>query len=184
MIADESSNALGLAVAGVGSWEALGWAGARHMFHAILDEALLEAGIGETRSAVPDSVLPDTIGPKIAKATSILSNHWARVTNCRYTVGNDTLVGLVAGAEQGWGVVVSAEPATIVSVATDCGREGRVTGCGSWFGEYGGAAEIVTKAGRCCRRMDINAAVTALEQPVCRTNRCARCHRFAGRSGT
>jgi len=63
-----------------------------------------------------------------------------------YALGNDTLVALVAGAKAGWGVVVVAGTSNNCYGRDITGREGRVTGMGSWFGEYGGAAEIMAKA--------------------------------------
>ncbi|MCO5204650.1 MAG: ATPase [Anaerolineae bacterium] len=145
LIADENGNALGLGTAGVGSWEALGWAGARHVFHAILDEALQEAGIGRNEISGAGFGIAGYDWPEDRQGhINIIES--LGITNCRYTVGNDTLVGLVAGAEQGWGVVVSAGTSNNCFGRDRQGREGRVTGCGSWFGEYGGAAEIVTKA--------------------------------------
>jgi N-acetylglucosamine kinase-like BadF-type ATPase len=61
-------------------------------------------------------------------------------------VVNDTVVGLVAGAEEGWGVAVVAGTSNNCRGRDRQGREGRVTGNGSWFGEYGGAGELVTWA--------------------------------------
>jgi N-acetylglucosamine kinase-like BadF-type ATPase len=64
-----------------------------------------------------------------------------------YRVVNDTILGLVAGAKDGWGVVVVA--------GTGCNcrgwdkvnkREGRVTGYGIQTGEYAGATELVYRA--------------------------------------
>jgi N-acetylglucosamine kinase-like BadF-type ATPase len=64
-----------------------------------------------------------------------------------YRVVNDTILGLVAGAKDGWGVVVVA--------GTGCNcrgwdkvnkREGRVTGYGITAGEYAGATELVYRA--------------------------------------
>jgi N-acetylglucosamine kinase-like BadF-type ATPase len=63
-----------------------------------------------------------------------------------YALGNDALVGLVAGAKQGWGIVVAAGTSNNCRGRDRHGREGRVSGAGSWFGEYGGAAEIVSRA--------------------------------------
>lgn len=68
------------------------------------------------------------------------------LVNAPYALGNDTLVGLVAGAEKGWGVVVVAGTSNNCRGRDRNGYEGRITGSGSWFAEYGGAMEIVTKA--------------------------------------
>ena len=57
---------------------------------------------------------------------------------------NDTIVGLLAGASQGWGVAV------VAGTGTNCWgwdmdhRVGRVTGVG--YGEYGGAGNLVYQA--------------------------------------
>ena len=84
----------------------------------------------ETRSVEPVSVLPDTIGPEDRQGhINIIES--LGMTNCCHTVGNDTFGYLVAGAEQGWGVVVSAGTSNNCFVATDRAVEGRVTGCGS-----------------------------------------------------
>ena len=61
-------------------------------------------------------------------------------------VVNDTIIGLVAGAEAGWGV------ALVAGTSNNCWgwdaqhRIGRVTGNGTMFGEHGGAGELVMKA--------------------------------------
>lgn len=145
LIADENGHALGLGTAGAGSWEALGWAGARQVFHAILDEALLQAGIGRNQISGAGFGIAGYDWPEDRDGhIDIIES--LNLTNCRYTFGNDTLVGLVAGAEQGWGIVVSAGTSNNCLGRDRLGRVGRVTGCGSWLGEYGGAAEIVTKA--------------------------------------
>ena len=60
---------------------------------------------------------------------------------------NDTIPGLVAGARDGWGVVV------ISGTGCNCRgwdrqhkREGRVTGYGFYLGEYAGSSELVARA--------------------------------------
>jgi N-acetylglucosamine kinase-like BadF-type ATPase len=69
-----------------------------------------------------------------------------KLANTPYALGNDALIGLVAGARNGWGVVVVAGTSNNCLGRDRLGREGRITGCGSRFGEYGGAAEIVARA--------------------------------------
>ena len=66
---------------------------------------------------------------------------------CSYEAVNDALIGLLAGAEQGWGIAV------IGGTSNNCwgwgpGRQpvGHVTGNGLMFGEYGGASELMWKA--------------------------------------
>ncbi len=55
-------------------------------------------------------------------------------------------MGLIAGAAAGWGVVVVAGTSNNCRGRDRNGRIGRVTGSGTWFGEYGGASEVVARA--------------------------------------
>ena len=66
---------------------------------------------------------------------------------CPVEAVNDALIGLLAGAEAGWGV------ALISGTGNNCWgwdrartRMGHVTGNGMMFGEYGGASDLVWKA--------------------------------------
>jgi N-acetylglucosamine kinase-like BadF-type ATPase len=66
--------------------------------------------------------------------------------NCPFETVNDTIIGLLAGAEQGWGVALVAGTSNNCRGWDRHGREGRVLGNGQAFGENGGAYEIVLKA--------------------------------------
>ncbi len=66
---------------------------------------------------------------------------------CPVEAVNDTLIGLLAGASQGWGVAV------VAGTSNNCWgwnasrtRVGHVTGNGSMFAEFGGASELMWKA--------------------------------------
>jgi N-acetylglucosamine kinase-like BadF-type ATPase len=65
---------------------------------------------------------------------------------CPFEVVNDAINGLLAGASQGWGVSVTAGSSVNVRGRDQHGREGRIVGNGAYFGEFGGAVEIVMKA--------------------------------------
>jgi N-acetylglucosamine kinase-like BadF-type ATPase len=145
LIADENGQALGLGTASAGSWEAIDWDGARQVWHAILDDALAQAEIGRTAIAGAGICAAGYDWPEDRQGHIDIIESLGMV-NCRYALGNDTLGGLVAGAEQGWGINISAGTSNNCMGRDRNGREGRVTGCGSWFGENGGAAEIVRKA--------------------------------------
>jgi len=57
---------------------------------------------------------------------------------------NDTLIGLIAGATDGWGVaVVSGTGCNCWGWDRDRRRQGQVTGSGWMMGEYAGATELV-----------------------------------------
>ena len=58
---------------------------------------------------------------------------------------NDTLLGLIAGAEQGWGIAVVAGSGENCWGKDAQGRIGRMTGSGALMGEYGGASTLAAK---------------------------------------
>lgn len=145
LIADEAGHCVGFGKAGAGSWEAIGWDGARQVLQDIVEQALAQSGIARAQIAGAGFGYAGYDWPEDR------SGHVAIVESlglgtAPYALDNDTLVGLVAGAVQGWGVVVAAGTSNNCRGRDRNGREGRVTGAGTWFGEYGGAVEIVSKA--------------------------------------
>jgi len=66
--------------------------------------------------------------------------------SCPLEVVNDGMNGLLAGATRGIGVNVTAGSGTNCRGRGRHGREGRIVGNGTEFGEYGGAIEITEKA--------------------------------------
>jgi N-acetylglucosamine kinase-like BadF-type ATPase len=59
---------------------------------------------------------------------------------------NDTVIGLLAGAAEGWGIAIVAGT-SVNCWGWDCQRRvGRVTGNGTLMGEYGGGGELVMRA--------------------------------------
>ena len=66
--------------------------------------------------------------------------------SCPLEVVNDGVNGLLAGATHGIGVNVTAGSGTNCRGRGRDGREGRIVGNGTEFGEYGGAIEITAKA--------------------------------------
>ena len=66
--------------------------------------------------------------------------------SCHVEVVNDGVNGLLAGATRGIGVNVTAGSGTNCRGRGRDGREGRIVGNGTEFGEYGGAIEITAKA--------------------------------------
>ena len=145
LIADENGRCLGFGQAGPGSWEAIGWEAAQQVLHTIVDEALAQAGLEKSAIAGAGFGYAGYDWPEDRPGHVKISESLGLV-NARYALGNDTLVGLVAGARAGWGVVVVAGTSNNCLGRDRQGREGRVTGMGPWFGEYGGASEIVARA--------------------------------------
>jgi len=61
-------------------------------------------------------------------------------------IANDTILGLLAGAEQGWGIALVAGTGGNCRGRNRQGLEGRVTGEGEAFGEFGGSSELAWRA--------------------------------------
>ena len=145
LISDENGRCVGFGQGGPGSWEAIGWDGAREVLHSIVAQAVTQAGIERKAVAGAGFGYAGYDWPEDRPGHEAIIASLG-MKELPYALGNDTLVGLVAGAEKGWGVVVVAGTSNNCRGRDRHGREGRVGGTGSWFGEYGGAAEIVRKA--------------------------------------
>lgn len=144
LIADENGRSVGFAQGGPGNWEVIGWEGTRKVLHTITQNALAMAGIGKERLAGAGFGFAGYDWPEDG------AEHQDLIDSLQLGVptefGNDTLIGLIAGAELGWGVVVSAGTSN-----NSCGRDRahkscRLSGMGPALGEYGGAGEIVQRA--------------------------------------
>jgi N-acetylglucosamine kinase-like BadF-type ATPase len=66
--------------------------------------------------------------------------------NAPYRFVNDVVIGLIAGTTEGWGIAVDAGTGNNVRGRDENGNEGRITGNGIRFGEFGGAGELVWRA--------------------------------------
>ncbi len=144
LVADEAGQALGFGQGGPGNYEVVGWDGLRQALHQVTGAALAAAGI--SRQALAGAGLGiagyDWPGEREPTCQAIDSLGLA----APYTLVNDAVIGLLAGAGQGWGVVVIAGTSNNCRGRDRHGREGRVTGCGAAFGEYGGAGELLARA--------------------------------------
>lgn len=144
LIADENGCAVGFGQSGPGNHEIVGYHGLAAALQAVTDQALADAGIARQQIAgagfgVAGYDWPSELPPTLeAIATLGLT--------APLEVVNDTIIGLVAGAEAGWGVAV------IAGTSNNCWgwdaqhRIGRVTGNGGMFGEHGGSGELVQEA--------------------------------------
>lgn len=143
MICDDRGRLLALAHSGQGNHEVVGREGLTATLHTIVADALLQAGLHaadiagagygiagfdwESDRPLHEAVIAEVCPP------------------APYLLVNDAVLGLVAGATEGWGVVVSAGTSCNARGRDRLGREGRITGNGAWFGEYGGGIELVYK---------------------------------------
>lgn len=143
LLAGEQGRIVGYGRSGPGNWESVGWDGARAVLEDIINQALAQAGITIGQIAASGLGLagcdwPEDRAPHIALLRGIgLSGPLALV--------NDAMLGLIAGAEAGWGVVISAGTSCNCYGRDAAGRIGRMSGA-SQFGEYAGAGELVQHA--------------------------------------
>jgi N-acetylglucosamine kinase-like BadF-type ATPase len=145
LIADETGRAVGFGAAGPGNHEVVGYDGLIAALGECMGQALAMAGIDRREIAgagfgVGGYDWPGERGPTL-DAIGTLG------LTCPIEAVNDALIGLLAGAEAGWGV------ALISGTGNNCWgwdrartRTGHATGNGMMFGEYGGASDLVWKA--------------------------------------
>jgi N-acetylglucosamine kinase-like BadF-type ATPase len=142
LITDEKGNALGFGTYGPGNHEEVGYEGLRIALHTITENALGMAGLKKDQISAAGFGVAGYDWPSERQPTLDAINSIGLIAPVEAV--NDTIVGLLAGASQGWGVAV------VAGTGTNCWgwdmdhRVGRVTGVG--YGEYGGAGNLVYQA--------------------------------------
>jgi N-acetylglucosamine kinase-like BadF-type ATPase len=144
LIADAHGRVVGFGHGGAGNHEVVGYEGLAAALQEVTEQALAVAGLqaGDIAGAgfgVAGYDWPIERAPTLAAIAAL-------GLACPCEAVNDTIIGLLAGAEQGWGVALVAGTSNNCRGWDRHGREGRVLGNGQAFGENGGAYEIVLKA--------------------------------------
>lgn len=144
LIVDEEGQCLGFGKAGSGNQQSVGYEGTTEAIVRSFSEAIKMAGIA------PEQISGAGCGIAGYDWPSELDEHQAcvRATHirCPIEVVNDGVNGLMAGTTHGWGVNVTAGSGVNVRGRDKAGREGRIVGNGTYFGEFGGGIEIVGSA--------------------------------------
>ena len=143
LIADATGRCRGFGTAGAGNYQTVGADG--------LARAMATAFAAATRMAQVGSA--DIAGAGFGVAghdwPADRPLHLDAITtlglSCPFELVNDAVNGLLAGTTAGWGVNVTAGSSNNCRGRDRAGREGRIVGNGTPFGEYGGAAEIVAR---------------------------------------
>jgi len=141
LIVDETGQCVGFGKAGGGNHQGVGYDGLTETLQKSFKEALNMSGVDKASIAgagfgVAGYDFPsDREGHLQSIATLGLS--------CPVDVVNDGVNGLLAGATRGVGVNVTAGSSNNARGRNRNGKEGRIVGNGSMFGEEGGAHEIV-----------------------------------------
>lgn len=144
LIADEGGRVLGMGAAGPGNPEMVGYEGLTYVLRTACDEARMAAGLELERLSGAGFGVAGYDWPfQRQPCMDAIHNMGLRAP---FELVNDATLALLAGASQGWGVAVIAGTSNNCRGLTRDGREGRVTGNGAWFGEYGGAEELVMRA--------------------------------------
>jgi len=143
LIADQAGRALSLGESGSGNPEGVGYDGLAEVLRAAMGEALATAGLAVGQIAGAGFGIGGYDWP--SQREPILQAIHTTGLRAPLEIANDAIVGLLAGAAEGWGVCVVA--------GTSCNswgwdrerRIGRMTGF-SFLGEAAGAGELVFKA--------------------------------------
>ena len=144
VIVDETGTVLGFGESGPGNHETVGYDGMFDAIQAGAESALSAAGL----------IKADIAGAGFGVAGYDWSSEYDVTAqtierlglNSPYKFVNDTVPGLVAGADEGWGVVI------VSGTGTNCRgwdrehkNEGRVTGHGVLMGEGAGGTELMNR---------------------------------------
>jgi len=145
LLADEAGRVLGFAAGGGANHEAVGYGAVTEVVRSLFREVLASAGIGATRvTAAGFGIAGLDWGSE--EPAQLAALRAAGVDGFPVTVVNDAVVGLLAGATEGWGIgLVSGTGCNCWGLDRD-GRLGRVLGMGARVGEFAGASALVTRA--------------------------------------
>jgi N-acetylglucosamine kinase-like BadF-type ATPase len=142
LIVDETGRGLGFGESGPANHESVGYDG---MFQSMLEgmeQALHAAGLKKEEISGAGFGVAGYDWPSEAEPTASVIDKLG--LQAPYKFVNDAVPGLVAGAEEGWGVVVvSGTGSNCRGWDREHKREGRVTGHGVLMGEGAGGSELM-----------------------------------------
>lgn len=144
LIADLSGQALGFGAGGPGNPESIGYDGMAGVLQAVVREALTDAGIARDEIAGAGFGIGGYDWPSSQRDPTLQAIRTLGL-NVPLEVVNDSIIGLLAGATEGWGVAVVAGTSCNCWGWDQDRREGRMTGF-SWLGEAAGGGELALKA--------------------------------------
>jgi N-acetylglucosamine kinase-like BadF-type ATPase len=144
LLTDDRGQAVGFSQGGSGNHQSVGYDGLREVLQATVGLALNQAHLNIEQIAGAGFGVGGYDWP------SQLAAHLETIAplglKCPIEVANDSIIGLLAGASQGWGLVLIAGTGNNCRGRDRNGREARISGEGGRFGEFGGAGEMVDKA--------------------------------------
>jgi N-acetylglucosamine kinase-like BadF-type ATPase len=142
LIVDQTGRALGFGESGPANHESVGYDGMFQSMHDGLEQALGSAGLKKEQISGAGFGVAGYDWPSEIEATVAVIDRLG--LNAPYKFVNDAVPGLIAGSEEGWGVVVvSGTGSNCRGWDREHKREGRVTGHGVLMGEGAGGSELM-----------------------------------------
>lgn len=142
LVVDETGRALGFGTSGPGNHESVGYDGMFRSMQGGMEQALRAAGLKKEDIAGAGFGVAGYDWTSEYEATASVIDRLE--LKAPYKFVNDAVPGLVAGAEEGWGVVVvSGTGSNCRGWDREHKREGRVTGHGVLMGEGAGGTELM-----------------------------------------
>jgi N-acetylglucosamine kinase-like BadF-type ATPase len=142
LIVDEIGRALGFGESGPGNHESVGYDGMFQSMYYGMEQALRAADLTKEDITGAGFGVAGYDWPSEIEATIAVIDRLG--LSASYSFVNDAVLGLVAGSEEGWGVVlVSGTGSNCRGWDREHKREGRVTGHGVLMGEGAGGSELM-----------------------------------------
>ncbi len=143
LIADESGRCVGFGKSGGGNHQGVGYERLEQVLKESFEAAKQMSGVKNAHIAAAGFGVAGYDFP--SDRAGHLQAIAALGLSCPVEVVNDGMNGLLAGATRGIGVNVTAGSSNNCRGRNNAGKEGRVSGNGIRFGEFGGALEIVER---------------------------------------
>jgi N-acetylglucosamine kinase-like BadF-type ATPase len=145
VICSTDGHVSGVGESGPGNHESVGYECCAQNLKAAVDQALAQASLSIDQIASAGFGVGGYDWPSERQPTLDFIRKVG--FTCPIEAVNDTILGLIAGSSQGWGVaIVSGTGCNCAGWDRTHQRIGRVTGAGLEMGEAAGASELVTKA--------------------------------------
>jgi N-acetylglucosamine kinase-like BadF-type ATPase len=145
LITDEFGKVIGFSAHGSGNWETIGFEVYAQVLKTIIDGALQNAGLSiEQITGAGFGIAGYDWPSQLPDHERIIRNMGLRAP---FKVVNDSILGLLAGSSEGWGLsVVSGTGCNCRGWDKGHKRTGRVVGAGESAWEMGGGSDLVKRA--------------------------------------
>jgi N-acetylglucosamine kinase-like BadF-type ATPase len=145
LVADETGRVVGFGEAGPGNHQTIGYDGMLKTLQIGLDAVLRSSGLTVNRISGAGFGIAGYDWP--SEKPLMMETIDQLGLSAPYHMVNDAIPGLVAGAEDGWGIgLVSGTGCNCWGLDREHKRVGRVTGYGILMGEAAGGTELVYRA--------------------------------------